>query len=46
MQRYLTKADKREDKYACAKEDANAQGQIRARVGAMAVWGTAKGEEY
>ena len=44
MRRYLTKADTREGKYACAKEGANAQGQIRARAGAMVVRGTAKGE--
>ena len=44
MRQYLTKVDTREGRYACAKEDANAQGQISARAGAVAVRGTAKGE--
>ena len=35
----------RKNKYACAKEDANAQGQIRAREGVSTIEQTAKREE-
>ena len=52
LQWYLTKADTREGKYACAKEDANMQRKMwkrkerckYARIGIMAVWKTTKGE--
>lgn len=43
MQRYLTNADMREDKYACIKENANAQRQVLAKTAIRAVWGTIKG---
>ena len=36
MQQYLTKADTREGKYACAKEEANAQGKMQTRKGRSA----------